>query len=206
MLYLLYSTLGYALHAFLVLLLPMAGLFNGRYGYGLCQRYGLYNPALRPALHQAPLLWVHASSVGEVQAALILIHRLLATRHDVQIVLSTTTAQGRKIAASRLGGRVCYVLAPLDFPPAVRSALQFFRPTLSIGLKTELWPVMLTALNRAGVPKLLLNGRLSERSLKRYLHIRQFICSLIQGVRVLAVITPEDRDRFVQLGVRPLAA
>jgi len=200
LLYLLYSTLGYALHALLVLLLPLAGLLSERYGYGLGQRLGRYQPTLRPDTANTPLLWIHASSVGEVQAALILINALLATGQAVQIVLSSTTEQGQKMAAARLDGKIFCVLAPLDFPPAVRRALRFFRPALYIGLETELWPVMLTALEQARVPKLLLNGRLSERSLRRYLHIPHFIGPLVAGFRTLAVISPEDGTRFAALG------
>jgi len=200
LLYLLYSTLGYALHAFLVLLLPLAGLLSERYGYGLEQRLGRYQPAMKPETANAPLLWIHASSVGEVQAALILINALLDTGQAVRIVLSSTTEQGQKMAAARLGTKISCVLAPLDFPPAVRQALRFFRPSLYIGLETELWPVMLTTLGQTNVPKLLLNGRLSERSLQRYLKIPHFIGPLVAGFRALAVITPEDGARFVALG------
>lgn len=200
MLYLLYSTLGYALYAFLVLLLPLARFLGGRYGYGLGQRLGRYQPAIRPDAVPAPFLWIHASSVGEVQAAIILITALSGSNKAVGIVLSTTTEQGRKMAAARLGSTIPCVLAPLDFPPAVQRALRFFRPALYIGLETELWPVMLTALDRAGVPKLLLNGRLSERSLERYLHVPGFIGPLVAGFQALSVITADDGARFVSLG------
>jgi 3-deoxy-D-manno-octulosonic-acid transferase len=203
LLYLLYSTLGYALYAFLVLLLPLARFLGKRYGYGFEQRLGRYRSAIRPDASSAPLLWIHASSVGEVQAAIILIQALLRTGSAVQIVLSSTTEQGQKMAAARLGAPISCVLAPLDFPPAVRRALRFFRPELYIGLETELWPVMLTALGRAGVPKLLLNGRLSERSLGRYLHLPTFIGPLVAGFQALSVITADDGARFVALGAPP---
>ena len=205
MLYLLYSTLGYTLYAFLVLLLPLAGFLSQRYGYGLRQRLGGYQPEIRPHASSAPLLWLHASSVGEVQAAIILIRALQGSGQAMQIVLSSTTEQGQKMAAARLGTDIPCVLAPLDFPPAVQRALRFFRPTLYIGLETELWPVMLTALGRAGVPKLLLNGRLSERSLARYLYIPRFVRPLVAGFQALAVITVEDGRRFVALGASRLA-
>ncbi|MDD2466944.1 MAG: glycosyltransferase N-terminal domain-containing protein [Desulfobulbus sp.] len=200
MLYLLYSTLGYTLYAFLVLLLPLARLFGGRYGYGLEQRLGRYQPGMRLDGSPAPLLWIHASSVGEVQAALILIKTLLGTGKSVQIIVSSTTEQGQKMAAARLGTTIPCVLAPLDFPPAVQRAIHFFRPTLYIGLETELWPVMLTALGQTSVPKLLLNGRLSERSLKRYLHVPGFIRPLVAGFQALSVISADDGVRFVALG------
>ena len=201
MLYLLYSTLGYALYAFLVLLLPVAGIFGRRYAYGLGQRLGRYDQEIKPD-GSRPLLWIHASSVGEVQAALILINALLGADKSVQLVLSSTTEQGQKMAAARLGANIPCVLAPLDFPPAVRRTLYFFRPTLYIGLETELWPVMLTALGRTNVPKLLLNGRISERSVKRYRHLFDFFAPLIRGFQTLCVIGSDDRTRFLALGAQ----
>lgn len=200
MLYLLYSTLGYALYALLVLLLPLTR-FGGRYSEKLEQRLGWYPSSLRPESPQRFCIWIHASSVGEVQAALILIEALLHIDQSVRIVLSTTTVQGQKIALGRLSTGIACVLAPLDVPPAVHRACRFFHPDLYIGLETELWPVLLGMLAKLGVPKLLLNGRLSERSCSGYLRFRSFFRPLVAGFRALAVITPADRERFIRLGV-----
>jgi 3-deoxy-D-manno-octulosonic-acid transferase len=197
---LLYRIVGYAVYAALFLLLPFSRLLGNRYGYEPGQRLGRYRAGLMPESMPGPTLWIHASSVGEVQAAVILVEALLAWGKAQRIVLSSTTEQGHRMAMDRLGSKVACVLAPLDLPPAVNRAIRFFHPDLYIGLETELWPVLLASLGRAGVPKLLLNGRLSERSFGRYLKIRSFIAPLVSGFQALAVITAADGRRFADLG------
>ena len=203
LLYLLYRTVGYALYALLVLWLPLSRMLGGRYGYVLGQRLGCYQRSRLPEREGEPTLWLHASSVGEVQAALILIDALLKLDEPVHLVLTSTTEQGHRMALARIGDRVACHLAPLDLVPAVNVAIRTLRPDLYIGLETELWPVLLTTLGKRGVPKLLLNGRLSERSLRRYHHVSAFIQPLVAGFQALAVITTADANRFAALGASP---
>jgi 3-deoxy-D-manno-octulosonic-acid transferase len=203
LLYLLYSALGNGLFAILVLLLPLARLAGGRYGYELEQRLGRYPD--KSALVQAngQTVWIHASSVGETQAAIILIEALFAVGESLRIFLTSTTEQGHRMASDRLAGRVTCLLAPLDMEPAVRGALHAVRPDLYIGLETELWPVLLTRLGAVKIPRVLLNGRISERSFGRYRRIRSFMQSLLAGFETVAVITEADGQRFAALGVAP---
>jgi 3-deoxy-D-manno-octulosonic-acid transferase len=93
------------------------------------------------------------------------------------------------------------LLAPLDLPQAVRHALQILRPDGYVCLETELWPVMLTETRRAGIPMLLLNGRLSLRSLRRYRRIRRYMTALLDGFGTVAVISETDGQRYAALGV-----
>lgn len=182
-------------------MLPLARLLGGgRYGYELGQRLGRYPHVVRPDPAQTSLVWIHASSVGEVRAAVILIEALLATDQHLRIVLSSTTEQGREMALDQLGSGIPCILAPLDVRPAVSRALRLLHPALYIGLETELWPMFLSSLDQAGVPRLLLNGRLSERSFARYLRIRSFMRPLVAGFHALAVITAADGKRFAGLG------
>ncbi|MCI5158536.1 MAG: hypothetical protein D3906_08870, partial [Candidatus Electrothrix sp. AUS1_2] len=136
----------------------------------LRQRLGCY-PDIAPNIDESAKksvqrrrIWIHAASVGEVQAARSLIAVLLAVLSEAEIFLTTMTGQGRTVARSLLPSRIHCELAPLDLPQAVGRSLQRVQPDLYICLETELWPVMLTSLRKAGVPMLLLNGRISERS------------------------------------------
>ncbi len=203
LLYLLYRTLGYVLYALLVLLLPLLRLLGGRYGYELEQRLGRYQSLAKMDAPGVTTLWLHASSVGEVQAALILLDALLTPDGSLRLVLTTTTEQGHRMALARIGERVACLLAPLDLAPAVNRALCTLRPDLYIGLETELWPVLLTTLAQHGVDKLLLNGRLSQRSLHRYQRVPSFIGPVVTGFQALAVITEADSQRFIALGAAP---
>lgn len=201
MLYLLYSALGTGVYLLLLLFSPLLQALGGRKGYGLGQRLGWYprNIGNRMAGHRT--VWIHASSVGEAQAAIILIFELLRTGERIQVILTSTTEQGNKMARSRLPETVWCLMAPLDAPQSVRQALRSLRPDLYICLETELWPVMLTTLRKTGVALLLLNGRLSERSYGRYRWIRFFMQSLLEGFQAVAVISETDGRRFAGLGV-----
>lgn len=195
---LLYSAVGTVLHLTLALFRPLVELLGGRWAYGLAERLGRY-----PQVATGPgerVLWLHASSVGEVQAALVLLDDLTRSCPGLRVVLTTTTEQGHRLAESRLPAEITCLMAPLDVVPAVRRALRTVRPDLYVCLETELWPVMLTRLRRAGVPMALVNGRLSERSCRRYRHIRSTMARLLGGFASLAVITEADGRRFVALG------
>jgi 3-deoxy-D-manno-octulosonic-acid transferase len=201
LLHLLYSGLGTFLYLILLLFLPLVRLSGGRYGYGLEQRLGWYAKSIGKAAPGSRTVWLHASSVGEVQAAIVLITELLRTGEGLRIILTSTTEQGNRLARSRLPEKVGCLMAPLDVPQAVRQALRVVRPDLYICLETELWPVMLLTLRKTGVPLLLLNGRLSERSYKRYQWIRPLVRTLLEGFQAVAVISEADGARFVGLGV-----
>ena len=201
MLSLLYRALGTGLYLILLLLFPLIRFLGGRYGYGLEQRLGRYAESVGTTIPGCRTVWIHASSVGEAQAAIILIIELLRNGEALQIILTSTTEQGNRMARSRLPEVVWCLMAPLDVPQAVRRALRVLRPDVYICLETELWPVMLTTLRKTGVPMLMLNGRLSERSSHRYRWIRPLMRPLLEGFQSVAVISEADGQRFVSLGV-----
>jgi len=198
--YLLYRVLGTGLYLLLLLFSPLIRCWGGRYGYGLEQRFGWYPDIAGNKTAGCRTVWIHASSVGEAQAAIILITELLKTGSELQIILTSATEQGNRLARSRLPVSVFCLMAPFDAPPVVRRALRTLRPDVYICLETELWPVLLTEVREAGIPMLLLNGRLSERSYGRYRRIRPFMRSLLQGFQAIAVISAVDGQRFSGLG------
>jgi 3-deoxy-D-manno-octulosonic-acid transferase len=196
----LYMGLGRVVYLLLVLLRPLIEAVGGRFAYGISQRLGNYADTGSAGRTGARTIWLHASSVGEVQAAIILIDALLDTLGDVTVVVSATTEQGHRLADSKLPSAVC-LMAPLDLPQAVRRALKTLRPDCYVCLETEIWPAMLTEIRRAGIPMLLLNGRMSSRSFRRYLRIRGTLASLLNGFCHVAVISESDRRRYATLGV-----
>ena len=200
MLHQLYTGLGAGLYPLLVLLRPLIEAAGGRFAYGIAERLGRYDGALPAARSGTRTIWLHASSVGEVQAAIILTGALQDILGDVTIVVSSTTEQGHRLAKSRLPSAIC-LMAPLDLPQAVRRALKTLRPDCYVCLETELWPVMLTEARRAGIPMLLLNGRMSLRSFHRYRRIRRYLTSLLDSFQQMAVISLADGQRYAALGV-----
>lgn len=185
-------------------LLPLVCLLDRRRASDFVERLARYpSRPSRPASSRGrkKTVWIHAASVGEVRAATVLINELSGSGGDVACVLTAMTRQGREIARSILPGDVTCLLAPLDVPLIVRRAINEIKPDVYICLETELWPAMLTEADRAGVKMLLLNGRMSERSLRRYSLVAGFMGKLLSGFSELAMISEADAARFKALGV-----
>ena len=183
-------------HVLLVVLTPLLKLVVP--GWEIEQRLGGF-PAIDRDKHST-MIWIHAASIGEVQAARALIAALIDLQCGCRFVLTTMTRQGKEVALSQLDANVCCGLAPLDTPQAVAKALQTVRPDMYICLETELWPMMLTRTRQAGIPMLLLNGRMSERSCTQYLRIRKTMNELLSGFAGFGVIREQDGERYCMLG------
>ena len=165
--------------------------------YRYAERLGLYEDA---AFGPDPAVWVHAASVGEVQAALVLLGALAEKYGRHRFVLSCTTKQGHELARARLPQEVVCVMAPLDMPQAVDRAIRAIRPCLYICLETELWPLLLHRLRERGAPMLLLNARLSERSFSRYRKLGRAMAGVLNCFARIAPISEADAERFAGLG------
>lgn len=199
LLYILYRMLGIIIDALLPVTLPIIRILAPEWETE--HRLGRYQEVDRPA--HAPLIWIHVASVGEVQAARALIAALSDKIPGCSFLLTVTTRQGREVAQTGIPGNVRCELAPLDTPSSVNRAIRAVRPDIYICLETELWPMMLTAINQAGIPMLLLNGRMSDRSLRRYQRIRGFITGVLNNFTAVAAITAQDSERYRRLGVDP---
>lgn len=151
------------------------------------------------AASPAPI-WVHAASVGEVQAALRLTDRLQA-RGDA-VLLSTTTATGWRIAQETRPA-LPSTLAPLDHPWSVARALGRARPGLLVLIETELWPSWIAACARRGVPVVMTSARLSDRSFPRYQQLARWLRPTLSRIAAIGARTREDAERFEALGCDP---
>ena len=162
-----------------------------------------------PAAGEAagPVVWVHAVSVGETRAAQPLVEAL--ARHDpsLRILLTHMTPTGREAGAAlarALPGRVVQRYLPYDLPGAVRRFLAQTRPALGLLLETEAWPNLLAGAQRAGVPVVLVNARLSERSLQRALRRRALFRRTASRLERIVAQTDADRARLAQLYDGPI--
>ncbi len=200
MLYWIYGVLGTIFFPLLIPLLALAALIRPGVGHGLGQRLGNIKPVCSDNGDHTVTLWIHAASVGEVQAAHALIGELTARAANIFFVVTTMTEQGLRVAEKQLPTEVSCFLAPFDVPLLVRRVLGKIRPDTYICLETELWPAMLHEVRRAGVTMVLLNGRMSERSYRRYRLLRGFMKHLLAGFSGFAVIREEDGRRFAGLG------
>jgi 3-deoxy-D-manno-octulosonic-acid transferase len=146
------------------------------------------------------VVWVHAVSVGEVLAAVRLVTELKATLGDSSIVVvSTTTATGQALARERFGAERVFFY-PLDFAWAVRAYLRALRPKMLVLMENELWPRMLVECERANVPVVVVNARVSDRSFARGVRLRAFWGKMLRRVALFLVQTSEDERRLLAMG------
>lgn len=152
-----------------------------------------------PALKGNNPIWVHAVSVGEVIAAKPVIEALKKRYPGVTILLTTTTATGADIAAKIEGVEHRYM--PIDFGFAVRGFLRITKPRILLIMETELWPNTLTAVKKAGIPIIVMNARLSEKSKLGYQRIKPLFNLLSRNINHILCQFNDDARRFLELGV-----
>lgn len=163
----------------------------------LAERFGRYEGA-------APdrLIWIHAVSVGETRAAEPLVKALLQRLPDHRILLTHTTPTGRQTGIELFGETVLRAYLPYDWPFAVRRFLDHFRPVKGIIMETEIWPNLIDAAHRRGVPLYLVNARMSERSARGYARIGSLTQTALRQLAAISAQTERDAGRLEQLGAK----
>jgi 3-deoxy-D-manno-octulosonic-acid transferase len=146
------------------------------------------------------LLWIHAVSVGEARAAAPLVQGLKNALPDHVILMTCTTAAGRNTIHELYGESVQVSFLPYDFPRAVQQFLQYFRPRLGILMETEIWPNLVAASALLGVPLVLANARMSERSARGYARWRRLAAPAFARLAAVCAQTTADAERLRLLG------
>ena len=198
-----YTLIWFIALPFVVLRLMLKGKRDPRYWAHISERFGFYTRT--PGA--APLIWIHAVSVGETRAAAPLIQTLLSRYPRHRILLTHMTPTGRETAEVLFADemRVSSVYLPYDLPHLVARFFRHFKPLLGIIMETELWPNLVNgAINRA-VPLALVNARLSERSQKRYAqYFPGLVSEMLREFVLVASQSKEDAQRLHALGaLRP---
>ncbi len=149
-------------------------------------------------------MWVHAASVGEVMAATPIIKEFEKLAPDWEVVLSVITPGGFEVASAMIGkGITAVVYSPFDVPWIVNRAVRTIHPDVYVNLETELWPNMAHSLSKSKVPAVIVNGRISDKSIDRYLRIKRIVGWCLKNFSAILVQSQTDRDRFVALGAFP---
>ncbi|MGI8561304.1 MAG: lipid IV(A) 3-deoxy-D-manno-octulosonic acid transferase [Luteimonas sp.] len=191
----LYSAVLYILVPVTVYHLIWRGFRQVEYFERWSERYAAYRDAPR-----ATTVWIHAVSVGEVNAAAPLVNALLSMRPDLRLLVTTITPTGSARVRALWGERVAHVYLPYDLPGAVSRFLAHFQPKLALIVETELWPNLLFCCRDLGIPAYLVNARLSARSLRGYRVLRPLISRALRTLRRVAAQSSADAKRFVRLG------
>ncbi|WP_207000345.1 lipid IV(A) 3-deoxy-D-manno-octulosonic acid transferase [Trinickia mobilis] len=153
----------------------------------------------------APLIWVHAVSVGETRAAQPLVAALMQARPDARVLLTHMTPSGRATGEQLWGDRVLRCYLPYDMPHAVQRFLHAWRPSLGLVMETEVWPTLIDECRRTGVPLVLTNARMSARSYKRAARFGNATRDVFGGFSRVLAQSPSDAERLTALGARNLA-
>jgi len=169
---------------------------KGKYKDSLKERLGCISslPSLKDCI------WIHGVSVGEIKAAQPIIAQCKKDFPDRKILLSSTSSSGRKIA-KELYSECLVVPFPLDFSWSVLKYFRHFSPALVILMELELWPNFLYWARRKNIPVLLVNGRLSEKSFRRYSYLSKFFSYMTKAIRYFAVQNELYAQRFEKLGI-----
>ncbi len=191
----LYTLLLYLLTPFVIARLAWRGIRAPDYWRRWPERFGSIKPALGERV-----IWIHAVSVGEVLATEPVVQALLEQYPEHSILVTTVTPTGSARVTALFGNAVAHVYAPYDLPAAVSKFLDRVRPQLAIVMETELWPNLFHACQQRSVPLLLVNARLSEKSVAGYQRVRSLASQTLSAVAEIAAQSELDAGRFRSLG------
>jgi len=193
----LYNALTY------LLLIPFAfywlvkGMGNRSYLDRLLQRFGFGFPKINGCI------WVHAVSVGEVQAAVPLINSLIANFPSQELLVTTVTPTGAARVRALFGRNVEHCYIPFEFPNAIRSFFGSVRPRAAMIMETEIWPNLYRGCGVRNIPLILVSARISPRSVPGYRRLLPLIKETLSHGIIIAAQTQVDADRFLELGANP---
>ncbi|HMP88982.1 MAG TPA: 3-deoxy-D-manno-octulosonic acid transferase [Kiritimatiellia bacterium] len=176
---------------------------RGGYSKDITQRLGYYSDETVLQLGGEPRIWIHAVSVGELYVALHLIKEWRERAPETRFALTTTTSTAYAIAKRELSELDVVLYFPVDFPPIMRKAFEAIDPKAILLVEVELWPNLIRIARERGIPVMLVNGRMSDRSFKGYRKLSMLTRPLLAEFDLIGVQSDEDLRRFVALGAPP---
>lgn len=199
--YLLYDLVLLASAAVLIPYYLFRGWRQGKVRRGIRERLGFYTAGQLAQVAGRKVLWVHAVSVGETRAAVPLLKRLKSLYPEHLLVLSNVTETGHQIARDLREVDLC-LFFPFDLSWVVQRVLRQVHPDAVIIVETEIWPNFIHGASRAGIPVILVNGRISDRSFPRYRLARKLIAPILDQIDAFCMQTELDAERIVAMGAR----
>ena len=190
-------------HAAYVVMLPRFFLRmrrRGGYRRDFGERLFRISEDKRRCLSEHRKLWVHAVSVGELGVGLAFMREWRHRHPEATFLLTVNTSTAHRLAAEKLGEGDVLLYPPVDSPPVVRRVFRTVNVQALVLVETEMWPNLLRAARRAGVPTMLLNGRVSDRSFRRLRRVRWMTRRLYALVDLYAMQSERDARRARALG------
>jgi len=176
---------------------------TGKYRRHLKERLGVFPPEVMRCLKGRPRIWMHAASLGEVKVAASIVKTLRRMMPGCTVIVSTVTEHGRKLARETFVEDIPVIYAPVDFVGSIRKALFSVRPDVMVFVETEIWPAWLFETHRLGIKTALVNGRISVRSIGRYLKLRPFFSDVLKNVDAFSMIRAGDAEHITAMGADP---
>lgn len=194
----LYTCVMYAATPVILYRLFVRGLRLRSYLHRWAERFGYFKA---PGFKRDSI-WVHAVSVGELNAAIPLIIALRERYKDEPVVVTTVTPTGSDRLRQVFGDSIFHVYLPYDIPASVNRFLNRIRPRLAVVMETEIWPNLFFTCQQRGIPVVIANARLSERSLRGYGPVQPLAGEAIRSATFIAAQSQTDYDRFLSLGAQ----
>lgn len=174
---------------------------RGNFRHHFFERFGIYNQQVIEKLSRFKKpLWIHAVSVGEAMLAQVLLQEIRKRKPELEVILTTTTQTGRQVAEKMVDERTVVVYAPMDFLLCIKRAFCLFKPAVLVLVEAEIWPNWIWLAKDKNIPVCMINGRLSDRSMRRYSKIRFFSRSLLEYISWIGLQFEADRERYRRAG------
>ena len=192
---LIYTVLFHLLVPVVLLRLYWRGIKAPDYRKRWLERLAIYNQK-----YTDNVIWIHAVSVGEVEAVIPLVKHLQSQYTSDNFLITTTTPTGSARVNALLGSVVAHVYLPYDLPVVIKRFLTVFKPKIAIIMEKEIWPNLYAQCGENDIPIVIVNARLSANSAKGYKKIPALVKPALSHVVLVATQTEEDRARFVEIG------
>jgi 3-deoxy-D-manno-octulosonic-acid transferase len=192
----LYTLFYYLMIPLVVVRLFYRSLKAPAYRRRVAERFGFF---AKPSIKNS--IWIHSVSVGETIAAAPLIKTLLQNYPDSPLVITTMTPTGSERVRVLFGDSVFHVYAPYDLPDAVSRFINRVQPKMLVIMETELWPNMINGCIKRGIPVILANARLSEKSAAGYQRFSSLAQPMLKQLTKVVAQSQADADRFLNLGM-----
>ncbi|MCX5849443.1 MAG: 3-deoxy-D-manno-octulosonic acid transferase [Deltaproteobacteria bacterium] len=176
-------------------------IFTGKYRKSFIQKLGGRQAKILADLKEGRRVWIHAVSVGEVTAAAPIVASLKKKMPDVKVIFSTSTETGQEMALNLVKEADAFIYFPLDIPPVVSKMIKMAAPDVFVLVETELWPNFIRACEARRIKTLMVNGRISPRSYRRY-HLTGFFWEkVLSNLSVAGMISEIDAVRLKNIGM-----
>lgn len=175
--------------------------FKGKSLEGITERLGIYPREIVQQIKNNKTIWLHCVSVGEVLSSAPLLNAIRKEFPQYKLVLSTTTITGHSLAKKILEAQDLLIYFPFDLSMAVKRAISILNPALFIMMEKEFWPNLINRLNKSHIPIMVINGRLSSKSLAKYSRVKFFWRGIFTKISLFCMQTTADASRVAELGI-----